>query len=29
MADEDSVPDGGTAPTSAWLDTVAEKKASA
>ena len=27
MADEDSVPDGGTAPTSAWLDTVAEKKA--
>ena len=29
MADEDSVPEGGTAPTSAWLDTVAEKKASA
>ena len=29
MADEDSVPENGTAPTSAWLDTVAEKKASA
>lgn len=29
MADEDSVPESGTAPTSAWLDTVAEKKASA
>lgn len=28
MADEDSVPESGTAPTSAWLDTVAEKKAS-
>lgn len=29
MADEDCVPEGGTAPTSAWLDSVAEKKASA